>query len=88
MQCLPWLQPRSHRRHRPAAAAPRTPTCLAPPPPAVQQFYIVRVDAPPSVATLAGDGCYVTVESGPHQSLAAVLTALQQPGQRVRRGTG
>jgi hypothetical protein len=54
-----------------------------PPPPL--QFYIVRVDAPPAVSTITttADGCFVTVESGPHGNLALALDALQHPTQRV-----
>ncbi len=47
------------------------------------QFYIVRVDAPLGVATIAADGCFVTVESGPHPSLQLALQALRHPKQHV-----
>ncbi|KAL4859226.1 Acyl-coenzyme A oxidase [Chlorella vulgaris] len=48
-------------------------------------FYIVRVDAPPAVSTITttADGCFVTVESGPHGNLALALDALQHPTQRA-----
>ncbi|KAL4429342.1 hypothetical protein ABPG77_005116 [Micractinium sp. CCAP 211/92] len=51
--------------------------------PSVQQFYIVRVDAPLGVATIAADGCFVTVESGPHPSLQLALQALRHPKQHA-----
>ncbi|KAL4458663.1 hypothetical protein ABPG75_013528 [Micractinium tetrahymenae] len=52
-------------------------------PASTQQFYIVRVDAPPGVATIAADGCFVTVESGPHLNLQLALHALQHPKQHA-----
>ena len=68
--------------------APRSfaPTRLLPPPvyPPPLQYYIVRVDAPPGVATISAEGCFVTVESGPHSNLTLALQALQHPKQRVR----
>lgn len=45
------------------------------------QFFVVRVDAPPGV--VIPGGCYVTVESGPHQGLTTALETLKNPKPRA-----
>ena len=66
----------------PRSPPPNLPALL--PTSSVLQYYIVRVDAPPGVATISAEGCFVTVESGPHSNLTLALQALQNPKQRVR----
>ncbi|PRW59741.1 acyl-coenzyme A oxidase peroxisomal isoform B [Chlorella sorokiniana] len=51
--------------------------------PSTQQYYIVRVDAPPGVSTIAADSCPVTIESGPHATLQLALETLQHPRKRA-----
>lgn len=47
-----------------------------------EDFFVVRVDASPSSTAVPG-GSFVTVESGPHQSLERAMHSLANPRLRV-----